>query len=328
MAAKTIKILLLVVAFVAIGLADAAAQTTGDQAPDAEPERSETADTTHARSIIVRVPIADSTRIDTVRVRSPKPRTTLNQQMLRRRRHSMDVKIAEVRRDSVFLSVLEHLRHERFDAAREQLDSIGGQARDATVRMVAAFDRVEIDFFTGDFTTAREGYKAFGQSHRRGYLANDALARVFLIDDNSDRMQAPLRLFARAELFSRVGAADSAMSTCHATLTRFPDCELRDDLNLRLGDLSLQTAAPGDALHFYRTVCDTIPDSSLGATALMRIGHYHEVIERDIPAAIQAYEEVLERYPESLETPEARKILDGLRRRTVVPVRGRTEKET
>ncbi len=294
----------LLIAGVVIGAASALAQDSGGGADRREPVRrlESPADTTQTRR--------DSMRTVTRPRPQPAPRPVIH------RRHSMDVRIEAARRDSSFTPVIAMLRLHQLDAARELLESIRDTASDLTLRKVAAFDRIEIDFYAGDFVTARESYKGFARSHRRGYLANDALARIFLIDDNGDLMQVPLRQFARAAQWERVGAVDSAMAVCRATLESFPTCDLRDDLNLRLGDLSLRSPAPGAALGFYRAVADSIPETTLGAAALMRIGHYYASVEHDIPAAIETYEAVLERYPDSLETPEARNILIGLRRQT------------
>ena len=48
----------------------------------------------------------------------------------------------------------------------------------------------------------------------------------------------------------------------------------------------------------------------------MRIGHYYAEVAHDVHRAIDAYEDVLVRYPDSLQAPEARKILEKLRRQT------------
>lgn len=231
-------------------------------------------------------------------------------------RHSMEVRIEEVRGDSLFGPVVEQLRALDLDAARRTLESIRDGRHDVIVRQVAAYDRIEIDFFDGDFTTAREAYQTFAATHKRGYLTNDAIARLFLIDENSDQMQMPLRSFARSELYERVGEIDSALAVCRVALDRFAGSALIDDMQLKTGDLLLETETPAAALPHYRAVADSMPDSPLAAPALMRIGHYQAEFEHDVPAAIEVYESVLERFPDSLEAPEARKILEGLHRRT------------
>jgi tetratricopeptide (TPR) repeat protein len=262
---------------------------------------------------------------DTVRVRPVSPGTIRVQQprtkQLPRRspsqhRHTMDVRIEEVRQDSVFAAFRAQLAGHDFDAARRSLETIRDGRSSALERQVAAFDRIELDFFAGDFDTALESYRSYAVSHKRGYLTNDAIARLFLIEDNSDHMRAPLRLFARSELHERNGRVDSAITVCEVVLERFPDSALRDDLHLQLGDLVLLTADPGAALAHYQAVTDSIADSPVAATAQMRIGRYYETVGRDLRAAVGAYERVLERYPDSLEAPEARKRLEGLRQRT------------
>ena len=251
-----------------------AGSTTRDGAADSVSVRPVSPDTIRTRSVSP----------STIRVQQPRPK-----QLPRRNqpphRHTMDVRIEEVRQDSVFAVFRTQLAGHDLDAARRSLETIRDGRASTLERQVAAFDRIELDFFAGDFDLALESYRSYAVSHKRGYLTNDAIARLFLIEDNSDHMRVPLRLFARSELHERNGRVDSAITVCEAVLQRFPDSELRDDLQLQLGDLVLLTADPTGALSHYQAVTDSLAGSPIAATAQMRIGRYYETVGRNLRAA-------------------------------------------
>jgi outer membrane protein assembly factor BamD (BamD/ComL family) len=232
------------------------------------------------------------------------------------RRHSLEVDIEAVRADSVFTPFRDHLRSGRMDAAREALRAVVSRGRQPVEREVAEYDLIEVDFFEARFDTAAVAYREFAVRHPRGYLTNDAIGRVFLIDENSDSGQKPLVLYAQAAREARAGRPDSAATLLKQTVERYPGTALADDLILALGDVTLRTATPAAALAHYQAVADSIPDSPLAPAAMMRIGRYRAEVDQDFAAAIGAYEQVLERFPESLEADEARKLIERLRRRT------------
>jgi len=78
----------------------------------------------------------------------------------------------------------------------------------------------------------------------------------------------------------------------------------------------LELGVPAEALRHFAVVADSMPDSPLAPTALLRIGGCHLTGERDKKAAMAAYEKVLERFPDSVEAGEARERLEHLRMST------------
>ena len=232
------------------------------------------------------------------------------------RRHSLEVDVEAVRADTVFAPFRDHLRAGRFDPARQALRAVKSRARQPAEREIAEFDLIELDFFEARFDTALAAYRTFATSHPRGYLTNDAIGRVFLIDENSDAGQRPLTLYAAAAREGRAGRPDSAVTLLKQGVELYPSSSLTDDLVLALGDMALRSATPAAALGHYRVVADSMPDSPLAPAAMMRIGRYRSEIDQDFAAAIGTYERVLERFPESIEADEARKLIERLRRRT------------
>jgi TolA-binding protein len=226
------------------------------------------------------------------------------------------VDIAAVRADTVFAAFRDHLRAGRLEQARESLRGVKSHARNPAEREVAEFDLIELDFFAGRFDTALAAYRIFATGHPRGYLTNDAIGRVFLIDENSDTGRRPLVLYATAAMEARVGRPDSSATLLKQGVLLYPGSALADDLILALGDVALKSATPAVALQRYQAVADSMPDSPLAPAAMMRIGKYRSEIDQDFAAAISTYEQVLQRFPDTLEADEARKLIERLRRGT------------
>jgi len=227
------------------------------------------------------------------------------------RRPTLGADVEAVRADSLFAPFRSHLAAGRLAEARADLDQIVSSSRQPVEREVAEFDRIELDFFEGRFDSASAQYREFAQSHLRGYLTNDAIARIFLLEDNSD--QKALQLYARAAMDVRAGRPDSAGATLRLAIERYQGGEMEDDLRLFLGDVAQRLTPPSAALEQYRKVSE-MDDSPLAAAALLRTARYYSTVEIDPAAATTACEQVMSRFPDSVESGEARKLMDRFRR--------------
>jgi tetratricopeptide (TPR) repeat protein len=229
--------------------------------------------------------------------------------------HSLMIEIESVRADSIFAPFRAHLEAGDLAAARRALDRVAERSRQPMAREIAEFDLIELDFFEAQFDSALVAYRAFAIGHPRGYLTNDAIARMFLIDDNSDVDRKPLILFAAAQQQSRAGRPDSARVLLERAIERYAGSSLEDDLLMALGDTIIESD-PEAAIGSFQRVADSLPESPLAAAALIRIGRHRAEVGRDLEAAISVYERVLERFPDSIEADEARRRIERLRRRT------------
>ncbi len=275
--------------------------------------------------VVVRIDTLRATVVDTLRTRIHTNFDSLRRARPKRRvhpieavrRHSMDARIDELRAGPAFAEFRRFLAVGALDSAGAALQAVADTTRgDPVVKEVAAFDLVELALFGGDIDVATEGYAKFAKQYRRGYLTNDAISRGLLIRDNLGGGHEPLQHYGRAAMWLRLAAPDSALAACRALLGAFPDGDLKDDVYLMMGDAAVQTATPETALPFYQALVDSLPETPHQVTAQMRIGHYYSDTVRDVPRAIAAYEEVLVRFPESLEAAEARKILQVLNQET------------
>ena len=264
-------------------------------------------------------PSVDSARADPTLAQAPAqtPKPTPPRPRLPRpelRRSSLGADIAAVRADSLFAPFRAHLAAGRLSEARAALESALARTRQPIEREVAEFDLVEIMFFEARFDTAASAYRTFARGHPRGYLTNDAIGRIFLVEENSSADEQALKLYADASREQRVGRPDSAAALLRLAVGRYRGSELEDDLRLLLGDVLQRLSPPSAALEEYRAIADTMNDSPLAAAALLRIGTYYFEVEQDIAAANAACEQVLARFPDSVEAGEARKLIDRHRR--------------
>ena len=243
--------------------------------------------------------------------RPPAPAQRLPRPELRR--PSLGVDIEAVRADSLFAPFRSQLAAGRLSEARAALDRVVSSSRQPVEREVAEFDRIELDFFAGQFDSATAQYRGFAQTHLRGYLTNDAIARIFLLEENSGADTKALQLYATAALNLRIGRPDSAAAALRLAIERYQGGEIEDDLRLFLGDVAQRLTPPAGALEQYKRVAE-MDDSPLAAAALLRTARYYSTVEIDPAAATTACEQVMARFPDSVEAGEARKLMDHLRR--------------
>ena len=119
--------------------------------------------------------------------------------------------------------------------------------------------------------------------------------------------------YATAELLMRQRKYSEALVHLQTIITKYPGSTLTDDATLKTGELDLLLNNIDSALAVFRTVADEMPTSILRDRAQMRIAEVYERRLKDRPKAIEAYEQLLVRFPASLYVEEARKRIRVLR---------------
>lgn len=173
------------------------------------------------------------------------------------------------------------------------------------------FRLAELSYFEGRFDSAGAMLRRIG-STLRSDEANDALQLLYFIEENKPSGDALLE-FARAELLVRQRKYSEALTRFQTLTVRTPSVSLVDDAVMRIAELHLLLNHPEDALAVFRRVVVDMPGSVLRDRAQMRIGEVYENRLRDKTKALEAYEKVLEQFPTSLFTEEARKRIRTLR---------------
>jgi tetratricopeptide (TPR) repeat protein len=144
-------------------------------------------------------------------------------------------------------------------------------------------------------------------------LTNDALELLYFVQENRPAGDKALTDFASADLLMRQRKYSEALALFQAVTVRYSTTSLVDDALMRIGELQLMLNHTDDALTVFHTVANDMPTSILRDRAQMRIGELYENKLKNKQKAIEAYEQVLVNFPNSLFVEEARKRIRALR---------------
>jgi tetratricopeptide (TPR) repeat protein len=176
----------------------------------------------------------------------------------------------------------------------------------------ALFHLAELDYFEGNLDSAVAKLQTITANVNTD-LANDALQLLYFIRENITTARAALAAFAKADLLIRERKYSEALARFEDVLKQYSSALLVDDGMMRIGELQLLLNHNEEALGVFRKIADDMPTSILRDQAQMRIGEIYENRLKDKVKAIEAYEQVLIRYPTSLYLEEARRKIRLLR---------------
>jgi tetratricopeptide (TPR) repeat protein len=204
------------------------------------------------------------------------------------------------------------MRMGRLDEARAGFAELAGGMTELQPR--ASFMAAEISFFMGETDSAVSLYSALAGDHPEWEHANDALGRLFLIQESAGEGMEPLGLYATAELLSTIDRPDSALTYITSILEKHPDSPLVDDAMFRAGELYLELGDVDHALTMCRFVIEYDPEGRLAPLAHERLGDIWWEERGDGNRALEEYTKGLDRYPNSLVAPRVRDKVSRLRR--------------
>lgn len=178
------------------------------------------------------------------------------------------------------------------------------------------FRLAELDYFETSFDSALAKVKAL-TTNLNTDLANDALQLLYFIQENKTNSLAVLGEFAKADLLMRQRKYSEALSRFKEIAKTYPTALLQDDALMKIGELHLLLNQTNDGIGVFKQISNDMPTSILRDRAQMRIGEIYERILKDVSHAIEAYEQVLVKFPTSLYVGEARKRIRLLRGDTI-----------
>ncbi len=176
----------------------------------------------------------------------------------------------------------------------------------------ALFRLAELDYFEGKIDSAVAKLERISRNIQSDQT-NDALQLFYFIQENSGSGQTVLREFAHTELLARQRKYSEALSAFQSLTTRYPATSLVDDAVLKIAELQLVLGHVREALAVLQRIVTNMTASVLRDRAQMRVGEIYETKLKDKASAIEAYERLLEQFPASLFTEEARKRVRALR---------------
>jgi tetratricopeptide (TPR) repeat protein len=187
----------------------------------------------------------------------------------------------------------------------------------ATITMTDLRDRAllklaELDYFEANFDSSLAKIQALAMNVATD-LANDALQLQYFIQENKSTAPEALKAFARADLLVRQSKYSEALQQFKEIIQFHPLALLVDDAVMRTGELSLKLKRVDEALAAFRKVAQEMPTSIYRDFAQFRIAEVYENVLADKQKAIETYEIVLSKYPNSMYVQEARKRVRLLR---------------
>lgn len=184
-------------------------------------------------------------------------------------------------------------------------DAIGQEAK---------FRVARISYYTGDFGWAQTQLDVLKGATSK-LIANDALQLSLTISDALaiDTNVAPLELFAMADLFSFRNMDDNAIILLDSLNNTYPNHALADDIVFKKAQIALKKLNYTQAAVYYEEILKNYGDDILGDDAMFKLADLNENQFKNIEKAKELYQQLLEKYPDSLYVVEARKRFRRLR---------------
>jgi TolA-binding protein len=169
-----------------------------------------------------------------------------------------------------------------------------------------AYRWADAAFTAGKFDLAGTGYVDFARRYPRNLKVSEALTVMFLIKEARDFEDQPLLLYARARALRAAGKNDSAVVALTAVAQRFPGAKVRHHVHLMLAEIARDRGDHAAALRWAVAGADTTGKNRLAPFALQIAAESSMQLGEPPQKALAYYKEILERYPRSPVTPEAR----------------------
>ena len=184
-------------------------------------------------------------------------------------------------------------------------DAIGQEAK---------FRVAKISYYTGDFGWAQTQLDILKGATSK-LISNDAMNLSLLISDALaiDTNEAPLELFALADLYTFRNMDDKAILLLDSLNRTFPNHALADEIIYKKAQIAMKHAHYDEAAAYYEELLKNYGEDILGDDALFKLAELNEDQFKNTEKAKELYQQLMEKYPDSLYVVEARKRFRRLR---------------
>jgi len=180
---------------------------------------------------------------------------------------------------------------------------------------LGAYGAAEAAFTAGKFDDAGKAYLDFARRYPRNLRVNDALSTMLLIKEARDFEDKPLLLYARSRAYREAGKPDSAVAALREAVERYPGAKVRNHAHLMLAELAQARGDHARALQWAVAAADTAAGNRLAPSALKIAAESSLALGEPPQKALAFYKTILEKYPQSPLTPEARSRALEIRKR-------------
>jgi len=199
------------------------------------------------------------------------------------------------------------------DAAREEYQRLSQGRVPEDVREKASYKLARLSFLEGDLEEAKEKFDHLVSSFPQGFYVNDALVYSMFLDEGLSEDKRSLHAYVEAMRLGYQRDYQGALSAYQQALEQFSKTGLGDDILMQMALLKEKTGHPQEALADLQDLIADYPESRLCPEAQRRIGQIYELRLKELPLAIEAYEQVLSKYPHYLFLDDVRRKIRQLR---------------
>ena len=220
---------------------------------------------------------------------------------MQRARYKMKLADVCVALDSVWEASLLYMQ---IDEAFK-FESIGNEAK---------FKNARIFYFDGEFEYAQSQLDVLKQATSK-FISNDAMQLSLLILENYglDSNYEAMSAFAKSELLLLQHRYTEAFLWMDTIAIKFPQSVLNDDLIYLKGKAYELQGQWEQASVYFKQIISTYPTELLADDALFHLANIQRVHFKDDSAAMESYLKIIDQYPGSIYSEEARLSIRRLR---------------
>ena len=181
---------------------------------------------------------------------------------------------------------------------------------DSQIKDQSQYRLAEVAYFRGELQNATKILQSL-TGNPRGDAANDALRLLVFIQENEN--QPNVSDYIKAQLYIRQRKITDAVTILQNLAKNSPNSPLAEEAQMLLGDAFVAMRRYADAISSYSTLISGVPESILLDQTQMKIATVYQSRLNDRAKALESYQLILEKYPNSIYVNEARKRIRALR---------------
>lgn len=193
-------------------------------------------------------------------------------------------------------------------------EQVAKQFENQDIGNEARFRSARLSFYQGNFAYAKSQADILKAS-TSNLIANDALNLSLLISDNlqSTLDSNALKMYADAEMLQFRNLPDQALAKLDSIAVVFPSNSLVDDILMTKSRIYIKQNQVGDAVKMLTALTEQQTSSVWADDALFTLADLYERNLKDMEQAKTLYQKLINDYPGSMFTAEARKRFRKLR---------------
>lgn len=178
----------------------------------------------------------------------------------------------------------------------------------------AKYKNAKLSFYIGEFDWAKAQLDVLKAATSK-LIANDALRFSVLISDNidMDSSTVALEMYGRADLLLYRNKEDLAIQTLDSIFELSSWHPIFDEVYLKKAEIKIKQRDFGSAAEYLTKIVDDYSYDITADNALFLLAELNEKQFNDEDKAMELYQKLMQEYPSSLYTAEARKRYRSLR---------------